>query len=263
MKRNVFTPSLHLSLTPSLVQMLKYILFDLDETLYPATSGLMPAIGERMRLYLEQRYNLDSERAHELQKRYWLEYGTTLRGLILEHEIDPQDYLGYVHDVDVSQFLVQDEQLHQVLASIPHEKVIVTNADAPHAERVLARLGIADQFTRIFDIVFMEFECKPARGAYERVLNALNVRGDECILIEDSIRNLPAARELGIRTILLLPPGLDPNAQPSQRWIDPAAEYRAAECPPDANLCIENILQVADAIGTLTTPKFAATKNSS
>lgn len=231
--------------------MIKYILFDLDETLYPATSGLMPAIGERMRLYLEQRYKLDPERAHELQKRYWLQYGTTLRGLMLEREIDPQEYLDFVHNVDVAHFLAPDERLREILSNIPYGKVIVTNADAPHAERVLARLGIADQFTRIFDIVFMEFECKPARGAYERVLKTLNAGGDECILIEDSVRNLPAARELGIQTILLLPPGSDPNVQPSRRNLDPASEKFVAGCPPDADLCMDEIYQVADAIQQL------------
>lgn len=233
--------------------MIRYILFDLDETLYPATSGLMPAVGDRMRLYLEQRYNLDPEHAHELQKRYWLQYGTTLRGLMLEHEIDPQEYLQFVHDVEVAQFISPDDRLRQTLAEIPHERVIVTNADAPHAERVLARLGVADQFTRIFDIVFMEFECKPARGAYERVLEALGARGDECVLIEDSVRNLPGARELGIRTILLLPPGFDPNVQPTRRLLDPASEKTVTtECPPEADKCIQDIYAAADAIRRLT-----------
>jgi putative hydrolase of the HAD superfamily len=239
------------------MEMLKYILFDLDETLYPATSGLMPAIGERMRLYLEQRYNLTPEVAHELQKRYWLQYGTTLRGLIVEREIDPKEYLDFVHDVEVSQFIQPDTRLRQVLASIPYAKVIVTNADAPHAERVLTQLGIADQFARIFDIVFMEFECKPARGAYERVLRALDVRGDECVLIEDSPRNLPSARELGIRTVLLLPPGVDPNVQPTRRFIDPAAHNPNTECPAEANVCIPEIYDVADAIRELSAAQFA------
>lgn len=231
--------------------MIKYILFDLDETLYPASSGLMPAIGDRMRLYLEKRYDLDSEHAHALQKRYWLEYGTTLRGLMLEREIDPQDYLDFVHDVEVAQFVHPDERLHALLASIPYKKVIFTNADSPHAERVLNRLGIADQFTRVFDIVSVGFDCKPSRGAYEYVLTALEVRGDECILVEDSVRNLPAAREMGVSTILVLPPGSDPNVQPSRRFLDPASQNKVAECPPDANICIPDIYQVADAIQQL------------
>lgn len=243
--------------------MIRYILFDLDETLYPATSGLMPAIGDRMRLYLEQRYDLDPQRAHELQTRYWLEYGTTLRGLMLEHEIDPNDYLRFVHDVDVAHFIQPDERLHQVLAAIPQQKVIFTNADAPHAERVLERLNIADQFTRIFDIVFVEFDCKPGRGAYERVLQALDAQGSECILVEDSVRNLTAARELGIATILIMPAGYDPNVQPSRRnLIDPASIKTVEECPPTANLCISEIYQVADAIRQLEADTYLATEKS-
>ncbi len=140
-------------------------------------------------------------------------------------------------------------RLREVLGSIPFEKVIVANADAPHAERVLARLSVADEFEQIFDIVFMQFECKPARGAYERVLEKLGVRGDECILVEDMARNLPAARELGIRTILLMDPR---TADQTGAWfLDPAAEARSRECPSDANMCIKEIYEVADTIQKL------------
>ncbi|MBI4675005.1 MAG: pyrimidine 5'-nucleotidase [Chloroflexi bacterium] len=229
--------------------MIRYILFDLDETLYPPSSGLMPAIGDRMRAFLEREYALSPEDAYDLQKRYWFEYGTTLRGLMLEHEIDPRHYLDFVHDVDVKQFIVPNPELNRILSSIPYEKVIVTNADVPHAQRVLNQLGIAAQFSRIFDIVFMEYECKPARGAYERVLRALNATGAECILVEDTARNLATARELGIRTILLLQP--EARTQPSARFADPAAQMKATACPPDADLCIEDIAQVGDAIAQL------------
>lgn len=229
--------------------MIKYILFDLDETLYPATSGLMPAIGTRMRLYLEQKFKLKPEDAQAMQRRYFDAYGTTLRGLVMEQQIDPLDFLGFVHDVDVSQFILPDERLRDVLASIPYRKVIVTNADLPHAERVLARLGVADQFRQIFDIVFMEYECKPARGAYERVLETLGVRGDECILVEDTARNLPTARELGIATILVMKPhALNPL---NGRFTDPAAQPLPLDCSPDANVCIEEIYRVADTIRNL------------
>ncbi|HZQ07875.1 MAG TPA: pyrimidine 5'-nucleotidase [Anaerolineae bacterium] len=226
--------------------MLKYILFDLDETLYPATCGLMTAIGDRMRGYLQEKFQLSPEDAHTLQKRFWNQYGTTLRGLMLEHEIDPQDYLRYVHAVDISQHISPDPQLADVLQKIPYPKAIVTNADVPHAERVLQRLGIRDQFTSIFDIVFMEYECKPARGAYERVLRALDAQGDECILVEDTPRNLPTARELGIHTILLTPENVVP---PEPSWLlDPAKQKAIDGCPPSAELCIPDIYHVADAI---------------
>lgn len=209
--------------------MLKYILFDLDETLYPTANGLMQAIGERMREYIANKYQLSPEAALALQKRYWNEYGTTLRGLYLERDIEPREYLDYVHDVDLSKFLAPDPALRRVLQQVPQEKVIVTNADAGHARGVLAALGVADLFTRIFDIVFMEYESKPAQGAYTRVLRALNVSGSECALVEDSARNLPPARALGIRAILV-----------------------GASCDPDiADMCIPHISHVADAIQTL------------
>ncbi len=229
--------------------MTKYILFDLDETLYPPTSGLMPAVSERMRLYLEREYAMPAERAHELQKRYWREYGTTLRGLMLEHEINPRHYLEFVHDVDVAQYLEPNPRLRAQLQQIPFAKMIMTNADVPHAQRVLARLGIADQFQEIFDIVFFEYECKPARGAYERVLRALAARGDECILVEDTARNLDNARRLGMRTILLLhPPSENLTNDP---FPDPALQTKPAECPSSANLCIDDIAQVNAAIATV------------
>ncbi|OQY86513.1 MAG: hypothetical protein B6D41_13310, partial [Chloroflexi bacterium UTCFX4] len=139
--------------------------------------------------------------------------------------------------------------LRAQLQQIPYRKGIVTNEDVPHAKRVLARLGIADQFQRVFDIEFFEYECKPARSAYERVLRALDARGDECLLIEDTARNLDTARELGIHTILLMHPPAP--AQAPDAWLDPAAQNKPTECPATAELCMDDILQVNAAIATL------------
>lgn len=230
--------------------MLKHILFDLDETLYPISSGLMNSISDRMRGYIQVKCNLSPQDAHILQKRYWNEYGTTLRGLMNEHEIDPQEYLAYVHDIDVAKHLSPDPKLHQVLSQIPYDKFIVTNGDVPHAERVLRQLGIADQFKRIFDIVFMEFECKPSRGAYRRVLRALDSDGHDCVLVEDTARNLPPAREFGIHTVLLLHPTL-----PTESGAFPDLVHTATnECPPAAEQCIHEIYSVAEAVKKLSEP---------
>ena len=206
--------------------MIRYILFDLDETLYPTTNGLMQAIGDRMRDFIEHKYHLSSDDAQSLRERYWDEYGTTLRGLYIEHQIDPREYLDYVHDIDLAPFIQPDPQLRHVLMEIPQEKVIVTNADSVHANRILRSLGIADQFTRIFDIVSMQYECKPSPIVYQRVLDELNAPGPECVLVEDMARNLPAARAKLIKTILV----------------------NATDCTPDADVCIENIYQVAQAL---------------
>lgn len=183
--------------------MLKYILFDLDETLYPTSNGLMQTISNRMRQFIIEKYSLPPEEARALQIRYWNEYGTTMRGLYLERHIDPSEYLRFVHDVPLNDFIGPDPRLRAVLESIPHEKVILTNADAAHARRILDILGVSDQFTRIFDVVCFDYECKPARTVYERVLQMLPALGQECVLVDDMVRNLPTARDLGIKTILV------------------------------------------------------------
>lgn len=211
--------------------MFKYILFDLDETLYPTTNGLMQAVGARMREYIQRKFNLSPEAAFELQKRYWNEYGTTLRGLYMEHQLDPAEFLAYVHNVDLTNFIHPDPRLREVLLKIPQEKLILTNADEPHARRVLERLGVADQFTRIFDVVCNQYECKPTPSVYSRALATLGVPGSQCVLVEDLARNLPPARALGVRTVLVYSP----------------------ECPVDADLCLPDIYGVAEAIKQLET----------
>lgn len=209
--------------------MLKYVLFDLDETLYPTTNGLMKAVGQRIRQFIQDKYQLSPEDAEQLQKRYWEEYGTTLRGLYTERQMDPTDFLVYVHDVDLTQYITPDPRLREVLQQIPQEKIILTNADTPHARRVLERLGVSDQFTRIFDVVSNEYECKPLPSVYSRVLQVLGARGNECVLVEDLARNLPPAHTLGIKTVLVYSP----------------------ECPADADVCIADIYHVAEAVKQL------------
>ncbi len=207
--------------------MLKYILFDLDETLYPTTNGLMQLIGDRMREYIVGKYGMSRDEAHTLQKRYWNEYGTTLRGLYVERHIDPAEYLQFVHNVPLRDFVAPDPKLRAVLERIPQEKVILTNADAPHARRILDILGISDLFTRVFDVVCFDYQCKPAPIVYESLLKMLPARGEECVLVDDLARNMPPARALGIHTILLGNQG-------------------------EADAHIETIYEVADAIANLT-----------
>lgn len=206
--------------------MLKYILFDLDETLYPTANGLMQTIGGRMRQFIIEKYGLAPEEAFTLQKRYWDEYGTTLRGLYLERHIDPREYLDFVHAVPLTDFIGPDLKLRAVLERIPQEKVIMTNADAEHARRVIDILGVKDLFTRIYDVVFYDYDAKPARPVYERVLNDLPARADECVLVDDMARNLPNARELGIKTVLVGGQG-------------------------ESDVCIQSIYDVADALAQM------------
>jgi putative hydrolase of the HAD superfamily len=196
----------------------KFVLFDLDDTLYPRSVGIMTTVGERIRQFIVDTLALKADEAAALQKRYFHTYGTTLRGLQDEHHIDPDVYLAYVHDFPLDA-LQPTPELDRLLARIPLTKVIVTNASAEHAQRVLERLGIAHHFDAILDIRAFDYFCKPDPRAYERVLARLQARPEDCILIDDSARNLLPARRLGMTTILM------DSATSSQRAEEEGVDY--------------------------------------
>lgn len=179
------------------------ILFDLDNTLYPASSGLMQGVDTRITEYVQMLLGLDVERAADLRRQYFIDYGTTLRGLQFHHAVDPEDYLIYVHDLVLDSFLDSDAELDHLLSQVDATKVIFTNAPSEHARRVLARLGVERHFAQIFDIRFSSFQPKPNPASYQRVLDALGIRGGDALLIEDTPANLPPARALGMSTILV------------------------------------------------------------
>jgi putative hydrolase of the HAD superfamily len=183
--------------------MIHHLLFDLDETLYPQSTGLMDEISARMNEYMIARLDIPAHAVAQMRHDYWDRFGTTLRGLYLERHIDPQDFLAFVHAVAVEKYIQRDERLDAMLAALPHPKHIFTNAPADYARRVLAALGVEKHFTRVFDINFIRYESKPNRAAYTIVLDALGARGDECVLIDDTARNLAPARALGMRTVLV------------------------------------------------------------
>ncbi len=179
------------------------ILFDLDNTLYPASSGLNNVFDERITDYVERKLGISREAARDLRRRYFAQYGTTLRGLQNHHTVDIEDYLAYVHDLEVQAFLQFDAALDQLLGELRATKAIFTNSPVEHAERVLHALGIRRHFSRIFDIRYFDFQPKPHPAIYRRALDDLGVSGAETLLIEDTPQNLPPARALGMRTILL------------------------------------------------------------
>lgn len=183
--------------------MIRTILFDLDDTLYPRQAGIMGQIGTLMLRYMRTRFDLSPEEAAELRTHYFQTYGTTMRGLQVNHQIDPDEFLHYVHDIPLHRYLQTNPRLDEVLAAIPQEKVIFTNASREHAERVLDQLGIRRHFARIIDVRDMDYESKPQPAAYRRVCEILGVRPQECLLVEDNLRNLRPAKELGMTTILV------------------------------------------------------------
>jgi putative hydrolase of the HAD superfamily len=183
--------------------MLRYVLFDLDNTLYPPESGLWQAIGKRIELYLTDRMHLPLAEATALRGRYFKTFGTTLNGLRVEYAIDPLEYLDFVHDLPLAHYLTPLPALDAMLERLPQTKAIFTNADALHARRVLAQLGIDRHFTQIIDILTLEFLSKPDPRAYQRALALLSAAPAECLFVEDTPQNLPPAHDLGMRTVLL------------------------------------------------------------
>jgi putative hydrolase of the HAD superfamily len=185
---------------------LKCLVFDLDETIYPRRSGLMQAISERISAYMIERLEMDPRVVPRLRRAYWEEYGTTSRGLQLLHGIDVDDYMRFVHDIPLSDYVGHDPALDAVLTRLSQRKVIFTNASADHARAVLEIVGVAQHFEAIYDAFFAEHESKPAAGAYRRLLSALGLPGKACLMVEDSARNLRPAKSLGMVTVLVDPP---------------------------------------------------------
>jgi putative hydrolase of the HAD superfamily len=183
--------------------LIKYIIFDLDETLYPKEAGLMKAIGERINRYMELKLGMERGLVEELRHNYYEQYGTTMRGLQIHYGVDPQDYLAYVHDIPVEDYISPNEALEEALSRIEAEKVIFTNASKEHALRVLRALGVEHHFSRIIDIRALGYACKPEQEAYERLLEILGAKEEECIIVDDSARNLRPAKELGMITVLV------------------------------------------------------------
>jgi putative hydrolase of the HAD superfamily len=183
---------------------IRVVLFDLDNTIYPASSGIMQHIDRRIGEYVQQHLGLSETAAHELRRFYFTTYGTTLRGLQAHYQnIEPEHYLRFVHDIAIEALLEYDAALDAALARLPTRKAIFTNAPLEHAERVLGALELAHHFERIFDLRCFQFAPKPHPSCYQYVLNELGIDGTEALLLEDSPRNLPPAKVLGITTLLI------------------------------------------------------------
>jgi putative hydrolase of the HAD superfamily len=191
--------------------MLKCILFDLDNTLYPKSMGIFEMVVERIRHYMEARMGFEKEPAQKLRQEYLRKYGSTMRGLMIHHNLDPDTFLEYVHDVGVEMKLSPNPALAGLLESIPADKYIFTSGHRPHALKVLACLGVERYFPQIFDITYTHFIPKPNPEPYRQILEALGLDGKHCMMIEDLPANLKPAKDLGMTTVLVgeSPGGID------------------------------------------------------
>ena len=181
-------------------------LFDLDNTLYPASVGFFPQMDRKMKAFIAKALNLTPEEAFQIQKCYYREYGTTLRGLMLRHALEPEAFLEYVHAVDHS-VLKADPALDAALAALPGCKMVFTNGPEKHALAVLERLGVERHFTAIFDIRAADYIPKPSPEPYQRLVQRHHVRPERAVMVEDTLKNLPPAAALGMTTVWLCSAG--------------------------------------------------------
>ncbi len=179
------------------------IFFDLDDTLYPAASGLWPTLKQRMNSYMIERMGIPASDVPGLRERYFRTYGTTLRGLQANHQIDVEDYLAYVHDVRLTDYIHPDPIQQSVLAALPTRNIIFTNADAKHARRVLKVLHIEEYFADVVDVNAMEPYCKPSQQAFALALETAAERdASRCVMIDDLPHTTRAAKAFGLYSLL-------------------------------------------------------------
>ncbi len=178
------------------------LLIDLDDTVYPYTCGLWDQIRDRIGQYMHEQMGFSQAEIPELRRSLYLKYGTTLRGLKLHYQVNELDFLEYVHDLPLHQYLRPDPTLKNILESFPQRRLIFTNADHNHARRVLKQLDLQDCFSGIIDILAISPFCKPMREAFEA---AIQFSGESdptrIVFIDDSPANLDTARAMGMFTI--------------------------------------------------------------
>lgn len=194
-------------------------IFDLDNTLYPHEVDLFAQIDYNMTGFVAELLGLSREDARVIQKQYYHEHGTTLKGLMIHHKIDPAAFLSHAHDIDYS-ILKPNADLAESIKALPGRKFIFTNGSVKHAEDAATALGIVDLFDDIFDIVAADYLPKPAHETYERFVNRNGINGATAAMFEDLPRNLSAPKNLGMKTVLLVPKNAPQVIM--ERWEIPA-----------------------------------------
>jgi len=176
--------------------------FDLDNTLYPASCRLFDQIDQRMTAYLSDYLGVGRDEAYALQKSYFRDHGTTMNGMMLHHNMDPEPYLHFVHDIDHSS-IDPSPALARAIGALSGRKLVFTNGSLAHAQNVLARLGLEDIMSDIFDIKMADYTPKPARTTYEMMVAATGIETKKTAMFEDIARNLVVPHEMGMTTVLV------------------------------------------------------------
>jgi len=182
------------------LQAIKCWIFDLDNTLYSGKTRVFEQVDKKMSKYISEKLNVGIVEAKEIQKNYFYEYNTTLNGMINNHKIDANEFLEFVHDVDID-FLKKDSLLNEELMKLDGKKIIFTNSSRKHAMNIIRKIGIDQHFDDIFDIVDSEFVPKPDIVSYKKLVEKHKIDPKLCVFIEDIARNLKPAYEMGMKTI--------------------------------------------------------------
>ena len=184
------------------LKIIKHWVFDLDNTLYPASSNLFSKIDIRMKKFIINKLNVSADDAYAIQKKYYFKYGTTLAGLMKNHNIKPEEFLDYVHNIDVSS-LKKDLKLQKILKFLPGNKYIYTNGSKSHAINVMKRLGINNYITKIFDIENANYIPKPSMKPLKYFIKKYKILAKEAIFFEDIPKNLINPKKVGFQTVLI------------------------------------------------------------
>ena len=198
-------------------------IFDLDDTLYPRESEVMALVSDRMTEFMVQFTGLPRDEAWTLQKKYFHEHGTTLAGLMAHHGLPPEEFLTFVHDISLDG-LSADAELRQGLERLPGRRLVFTNGSGDHAERVLAKLGVADLFEDIFHIASADYLPTPAVSTFDKMAKAFGLTPKSAVFFEDSERNLEPAAAMGMTTVMVGQHALDSTAN--------FVHHRTSRLPP-------------------------------
>tara|TARA_B100001123_G_scaffold412507_1_gene509856 strand:- start:212 stop:883 length:672 start_codon:yes stop_codon:yes gene_type:complete len=182
------------------LQSVKYWIFDLDNTLYSGKTKVFEQVDKKMSKYISQKLKVSIVEAKKIQKNYFYKYNTTLNGMIKNHKINPDEFLEYVHDIDID-FLKKDLNLEEQLKKLEGKKIIFTNGSRKHALNVTSRIGINEYFDDIFDIVDSDFIPKPGIEPYKKLVEKHKIDPKLCVFVEDIARNLKPAYEMGMKTV--------------------------------------------------------------
>jgi putative hydrolase of the HAD superfamily len=191
-------------------------IFDLDNSLYPASCDLFALVDARIGQYVARTLDLDPAEARTVQKGFFRDHGTTLAGLMAHHGVDPHDFLDYVHDIDMTR-LTADPALVAALDALPGRKFVFTNADEKYARRVLGAIGLANAFDGVHDIHAMDYVPKPDPSAYAKLCDRLAIDPARALFADDMARNLAPAKAIGMATL----------------WIDNGSEQAGGVAQPD------------------------------